>query len=240
MRARHAALAMGILLITHTPAFAQGANTKLFINVSGGLQGGTQDSTVTLTPTIYGEVGAVAATRVLDKKNFFDVTLGRPLTERFGVAASFSVRTSTADGAAAASIPDPIFFNRPRTVTAPIPDMVHEERWFAILGTMPMVVSEKIDALVMFGPAVVSVKHDSMTAATATEATGGPRVSVTVEPQSQSLVGFQAGIDLRYAFTGRIGAGILLSYTRASGSIVPGTKMNLGGPRGGIGLRITF
>jgi opacity protein-like surface antigen len=240
MYTRIAALAGALLLASAVTAAAQTNDVRLFVNASVGAQSGSQTSTTTLTSTLYGEPATVVSARTLDKKAFFDLTVGRAISGRLGGAFSFSTRSSESDAAVAAAIPDPIFFGRPRAVSSTIDDLGHSERWFGFLATYGAPVTDKLTWMVMAGPAVVSVKHDVPVGMTVTEAAGGPQVSVRVEPQSKSFVGVQLGLDFRYQLTRQLGAGLLLGFNRASGTVIEGNELDLGGGRIGIGIRLNF
>jgi hypothetical protein len=232
---------VGAVVVASTASVsAQTWDDRLFISVNGGAQAGTATSTSVSTPTIYGQTASVTATRTLDSKPYVEITAGRPLRGRFGAAVSFSARASKADAAVTSSIPDPIFFNRPRTVTGSIPDMVHNERWFALLATWFLPVGEKSDLLFFVGPAIVSVQHEGVTSVTVTEVAGAPSVSATLETTTKALAGYQVGADFRYMLTQRLGVGGFVGFTRATGSILPGNKLPLGGFRVGGGARLRF
>lgn len=240
MMKRIAAL-LGVSIIAGSvPAFAQTWDDRLFLNVSVGAQTGGTDAVAVLNPIVYGETAAITTTRKLDKPLFFDVTAGRPLTGNLGVSVSFSTRSSTADGQVQASIPDPVFFERPRNVTSSIADMTHTERWVGVLLSWFVPVGEKSDLVLLLGPAVAAVTHEVPINITATETGGTPTLTATLEKKSRSLAGYQVGADYRYLLTETMGVGAYLGYHGASGTAVPGSDVKVGGFRVGGGVRLRF
>lgn len=241
MSTRIAVLMGGILLATSVNASAQTSwDDRIFLNVSVGGQVGSRDTTVTLSPTVYGEPASISTIRSVGGSALYDVTVGRPISGNLGAAFSLSGRSASGDATMSASIPDPVFFDRPRTVTDNLPDMTHSERWFGFLATWRVPVNEKFDALLLVGPAVASVKHAAPTVVTVVEQPGGPQVTPTTENISKSFVGIQAGADLRYMLTENFGVGGFLRVSNASGTLVGDSDLSVGGFQVGVGVRVRY
>ena len=212
---------------------------RVFANISGGGQSGSQTINVTFAPTIHDELANIALTRGVKGGGFWDVTVGGKVRDPFGVALSFSGRSATSDALMTASIPDPIAFDSPRSVTATFPDFVHRERWVSILGVYFYPVAEKVDLLLMAGPTVVSVEEPLITSVSVVEEGNGPVVTPAFETFKKSFWGYHLGADIRYMFTPNIGAGAFLRVTGASGDL-QGTNLDVGGFQVGGGIRIRY
>jgi len=243
MRKRTVAVACGVVLMLMTAVDASAQmqwNDRLFINVSGGVQTGSKTLETTFASTVYDEEFTVATTQELKGGGFFDITAGRKLRGNFGAALSFMARSANADAAATASVPDPIEFDKHRTVTATIADLKHSERWVGILGVWFMPVGEKLDLMIIGGPAVASVKHETPSEATVTEEAGGPRVTLAVDSANKSFWGYQIGVDLRYLITPTMGVGGFARVSGAKGNLVGDNELSVGGFQIGGGVRIRF
>jgi len=237
---RTAFFTLGVVLSTVAHAAAQIPWTdRLFVNISGGGQSGSQTINASFTPTIHDEPASIALARDIKGGGFWDVTVGRKVLDPFGVAVSISGRSATSDALLTASIPDPIAFDSPRAVTATFPDFVHRERWVSFLGVYFYPVAEKIDLLLMAGPTVVSVQEPLITSASVVEEVNGPVVTPAFETFKKSFWGYHLGADVRYMFPPNIGAGGFLRVTGASGDL-QGTNLEVGGFQVGGGIRIRY
>lgn len=240
MNTRIAVMVCGALLASTVSAAAQTWDDRLFINISGGVQAGSSTSTLDLAPVVYDEPASLTVRRKVDGRGLFDLSAGRPISGNFGVAVSFSARSSKDNGDVSASVPDPIFFDRPRDVSDSISDMKHSERWLGIHAAWFLVVGEKLDLILLAGPAIAMVDHEVPTGLTVTETGATPTVTTTVETRGKSFAGYQIGADLRYMITDMVGVGGFARYSGAKGKILGDSELELGGFQIGAGLRLKF
>jgi opacity protein-like surface antigen len=241
MITRIAVLTSTLVLGTCFNAFAQNAwEDRLFVNVSVGAQPAERTSSASLTQVIYDEAASVTLGRDFGGGTLFDVTIGRPIVGNLGVAVSISGVSSEADGDLTGSIPDPIFFDSPRSVSGAVADLAHSETWIGILAAWRVPVGERLDVIALAGPAFARVAHDVALDFDVTETGGTPGVSVSLDSVSKTFTGIQVGADVRYMFTDLVGAGGFLRFTRASGDIVDGTDITVGGVQVGVGVRLKF
>lgn len=210
-----------------------------FINVSGGVQTGSKDVASQLAFTLYDETATVDTNRTVDGGAFWDVTAGARVWKNLAVAVSVSGRSANSDGTAVASVPHPIFYEQPRSVTSTISGMEHKETWGAILAAWMFPVTEKFDVMVFGGPAVAKVDHEVVGAATIQEA-AIPGVTVTLDSVSKSVWGVSAGLDARYMVSQRIGLGAFARYSAASVNLSSTSKLDVGGFQVGGGVRVRF
>ena len=237
---RLAALACGFVLVSATPALAQMQWTdKGFASISAGLQIGTSDITSTQTFELYGEEASLTSAQDVKGGILFDGQFGWRVTRNLAIGAGVSFVQGKSDAAITGSIPDPAFFDSPRTVSATATDLTHRETWFAGLLTWVMPMTDKIDVFISGGPAFVQVQQELPTGATITEP--GPSLSdVAVTKFNESGIGFVVGADIRYMVTGRIGLGVMAKFAAASVDLTEDTKVDAGGFQLGGGLRIKF
>lgn len=241
MSTRIAALAGAALLATAMNASAQTSwDGSIFVNVSGGVHTGSTDIDLSLDPTIYDEPAAIAVSRSAGAGGVFDVTGGLMIRQNLGGALSFSTRSSKGDGTLTASIPDPIFFDRPRAVTDVVRDMGYSERWLGFLAAWVVPAGERLDVTVLAGPAVAWVKVDAPVAVAVSEGAAAPDVTLTLDSIDKSFFGVQLGVDVRYMLTDTFGVGGFARFQRASGEIQGGNDVTAGGFQLGGGIRLKF
>jgi hypothetical protein len=253
MTRRVAVLVCGLVLFGAGRASAQLSSwdDRGFLNLSGGSQTGTsKDLTGDLTFSVYGETASVGAKRHVDGGGgLFDVTAGARVWNNVGAAVSFWKRTDNADATVTASIPDLAFFDKPRSVSTTVPGLGHKETWVAVLAVYTVPVTDKIDVMILAGPAVTSVDHEIpcnntagsyLCSVTMTEGSSGPQLTFTRSTLSKSIWGYQLGIDGRYMFTKMIGAGLFLRASKATANLNNSVSLDLGGFQAGAGVRVRF
>jgi len=223
-----------------TPARAQVTWTdKGFVNVSVGFQAGSQALSVTSPFEIYGESGSVSAVTEASTGALFDFSAGYKVWRNMAIGAGFSTTGGSSDAAVTASVPDPLIFDRLRTVNSSVTDLNHRENVFYITGTWMVPLTTKFDVGIAFGPAFFSMKQDLPTSVTVTEP--GPVIDQASGEISESGVGFHLGVDATYLVTPRIGVGALMRYTRGSVDVEGATdKLTVGGFQLGVGARFRF
>ena len=239
-----AALCGAALLLYAVPASAQMKirpwTDTIFGSISGAGQTGTRTETQNFSFDLYEETATIDLTRDVKGSGFVDVTFGAALLNNVGAALSIWTRSASSDGAVTGSIPDPADFNNPRAVTSTVPGMAHRETWVGIQGVYGIGLNEKMDVLVMGGPAFANVEHDVATSASVAESSSGPVVTVETSRQSKTFVGFMIGADVRYFFHPNIGAGGFLRWAGASGDFDNGTPIEVGGFQFGAGVRFRY
>ncbi len=118
--------------------------------------------------------------------------------------------------------------------------MAYSENIIAPLFVYVMPFTDKIDLMILAGPAVGKLSEDLISAVSVTEATGGPQISATRSTTSKSYVGGQAGVDIRYMLTKQVGVGGFVRYNGARGHVSGDLKAEIGGVQMGGGLRLGF
>ena len=242
-----AVLCGAVLLLYAVPASAQMKirpwTDTVFGSISGAGQTGTRADNHSFTFDIYEEVGTVEVKRDIKGSAFMDVTFGAALLNNIGAALSIWTRSADSDGDVTGSIPDPADFNSPRAVTSTVPGMAHNETWVGIQGVYGLGLTEKVDVLIMGGPAIAKIEHDfpeAPTSSSVAESSSGPTITITTTRQSKTFVGFMIGADVRYFFHKNIGAGGFLRWAGASGDFDNGSPIEAGGFQFGAGVRFKY
>lgn len=231
-------------VLSVSPAFAQtapAAAEKLFVNVSAGGQLTTVVGKGAASTSVYNQTALAATSREVSGGPLFDVTFGVPVRGRFAVGGTVSLRTAKSDAALSASVPHPLFFDAPRSVTTTIAGMKHQETWLGVLAAYALSSSDRGSITVMAGPMVVAVKHDSVTGIAVAEgaSVASPTVTATIGSISKSFWGYTIGADARVMMGKRVGVGAFIRYTAAPGNITGVESVTLGGLQAGAGIRFS-
>ena len=232
-------LAIALMVGVSGSAAAQGIpwEDAVFVNVNFGGQTGSQTISGSQQIPLYGEVGNVDYSRDVKGGGFFDLAAGVPVYGKLGAAMSLTFRSKPSDATVSGSVPDSIGFDF-RPVSATVPDLKHGETWLGFLAVGVIPAAEKVDVMVMGGPAVVWVEHDVIGTVSVSEP--GPTLNVPTSTVKKTVAGFIIGADVRYMFNQYVGAGGFLRFTTASADIDDATKLDLGGFQIGAGIRFRY
>ena len=235
------ASSVALTLAAALPASAQMQWTdKAFVSVNFGAQAPSQSLTSATTPDIYGEPASFASTQDVAGGAFFDIAGGYKVWENLAVGIGITHVGSTADLTVNASIPDPLFFDRPRNVTTSVADAHHSQTAINLTGTWVMPITDKIDIGYQFGPTIFLVSQDLPGVPTITEP--GPTItSLPLASEDKTTVGVHFGVDLTYMVTPRFGVGGIARYSWGSADLAGADdSLTVGGFQIGAGLRVRF
>jgi hypothetical protein len=234
-------LALALAALSAVPAQAQMTWTDQgFVNVNIGVQGGDDTLNTSSVFELYGEQGSLATTQDVGGGGVFDFSVGYKVWRNLALGVGYSRTGSDSDAAIAASVPDPVFFDRARPLSAVEPGLDHSQNAFHIQGTWVMPVTDKLDVAFSFGPTIFNVSQEIPTAITVNEP-GPTLASTTVVDESKSTVGINLGVDVNYFITPRYGVGALARFTRGSVEFdAAEDSVAVGGFQIGGGVRIRF
>ncbi len=215
---------------------------RFFLGVSAGGLMNTSLVTSQATATIYNQEAALAERRDVSGGVLVDLTAGVPIRGRLAVGGNVSMRSATSDSAIAASIPHPLFFSSPRTVSTTTTGMKSTQTWVSVLAMYTLPSSSKLTIRVFGGPSVALVKHDTVGSFTATETSNvsQPTIAVTKGSVSKQFIGATGGIDLGYRINRSVGLGAFVRYAGAQANVTGAESGALGGLEVGGGLRFSF
>lgn len=211
---------------------------KAFVNVNGGVQ--TRSSTMTndFNFPIYGETARVTTSANVDRGPLFDLSAGYRFLPMIGAAIGYSSFSFTGTAQGAASIPNPLFHDRPAAVTINGLGAKRTERntYLVLLGFIP--ITDKMELSVFLGPSITRVQQDLIVDASVPA--GTQNLVSTIQSQSGTAKGVNVGADLAYQFVEQLGAGFFLRYNGASVDLGPVKDAKVGGLQVGIGARVRF
>jgi hypothetical protein len=237
----------GVLAGTAQQASAQGATwaDRGYINVGWGVESGSSAMTDTRTQPIYEETATVTFT----SGSLFDVGVGIRIWRNLTVGAGYHQEQNDTEGTVTGSIPSPIFFNRPRTLSGAEPLDRKEMATHLMFGwVVPF--GEKMDIMISGGPSffrltqeVISGVLPNETGATASTITA----TITTTEQKKSVTGYNVGADATYIVWSndsvRVGAGGFVRFTGADVTVPMLTTeqpTKVGGVQFGFGARLRF
>jgi Outer membrane protein beta-barrel domain len=227
-------------LLAH-PAHAQMQWTdKGFFNASLGAQAPSQELVTNTTFEIYGETASQIASQDVGGGLYFDFSGGYKVWKNLAVGVGIAFASSTSDLIVNAQIPDPDFFDRPRSVSTTLTDAKHSQTAINLTGTWMMPVTDKVDVGFQFGPTIFLVSQD--VPGTLQVAEPGPTVtSAALIKDDHTTVGIHFGVDATYLITPRYGAGVLVRYSVGSVDIVGSSDgLTVGGFQIAFGGRVRF
>ena len=213
---------------------------KGYISVNGGVQVGSDTLDTSTSFTQYGEEATVTSTQKISGGGFFDIGGAyRVWGNNLLAGVSFTHTSSDTGVAIAASIPDPVITDRPRSVTSTQSGAKHSEDALHLSAIWMIPVANKLDVGIFGGPTIFWVKQDTVGALTVTEP--GPTVSAPLGEVKKTSGGVNIGVDVQYMIAKRWGVGGLARYTWGSATIDGATdKLKLGGFQIGAGGRVRF
>ena len=235
-------LVLACLLIA-VPASAQAGRISGSINF--GMQGGSDDFTQRVTPTIYDEAASLDIAQTAESGPLFDLGGSYLAFGNIGFGLSYSRTSGDGTAAIAAQIPDPLSFLRPaRAASASADGLEHSEHAVHLQVFYRFAASPKLDVSVGVGPTFFSVNQELVETVDVTESGATPAITPRVVEASDSPVGVHIGADITYMVNERFGAGVLLRYATGSADLTTpnGTNLSLdaGGFQFGAGLRVRF
>jgi hypothetical protein len=207
--------------------------------------------TDTRTSTIYEESSTVTSSSTFTSGSLFDVGVGLRVYRNVTVGVAYHQEQNDTDGTVTGSIPSPIFFNKPRTLSGSESLDRKEMATHLVIGYV-WPISSKLDVMVFGGPSFFRLTQDviSDVKPNESEATSTTiSATITKTERAKSVTGFNAGLDATYIVWSndsvRLGAGGFLRFTQAStdvqmldaGSSQP---TDVGGVQFGFGGRIRF
>ena len=213
---------------------------KGYVTFNVGAQVGSDDLDTSSTFTLYEENGTVSSTQRIKGGPFFEIGGAyRVWGNNLLAGVSFTRTSSDSDVALTASIPDPVFFDRPRNVSATQSGAKHSENAIHLNAIWMIPVANKLDVGVFGGPSIFMVKQDTIGTLTASNVTEpGPTVNAPLNAVKKTTAGINFGVDLQYLVRKDLAVGGIARYAWASADIDGANdSLGVGGFQIGVGVR---
>ena len=209
-----------------------------FLNVNVGGQLATRTINAIATQTVYDETATMTSSQPIGRGVLFDFDGGYRVRQDFFAGLLVSFFNTSSDATTSALVPDPVFFNRPKTVTGSTSDLKRHEVTIAPHITWARPLTDNFDISLSGGIAIIHLSQDLVGNFNVPAGTQ----SVVVAPTSESGtgVGPYAQVDLIYNLKSRYGVGGYVRYAGASVDLPSQPEANVGGMQAGGGIRLRF
>jgi hypothetical protein len=231
------AVCAAIVAAIPATARAQTSGERAFINFGAGAQPERHSLTASESFPLYDETVTVSAEQHISNGPLFEIGGGLRVTRGLAVGAAFSTFGRSGGGTLSASIPDPVFYSRPTSVSRDASDLEHKERNIHLQALWFVPVNSKFDIAVSAGPSFI---HVSQELATASIVAGAQTVTVTRATETGSTVGFNAGAQGHYLVAPHFGVGLFFGYAGGSVDLPHASDFKVGGFRTGLALQARF
>lgn len=233
----------GLLLTAASAAQAQTLTpqpeTGAYISLGAGVQPQKRSFGSSGTFTSFNETGRFEINQNVGAGFLFDVGGGYQFLKHLAAGVSFwNVRNKSAV-AAAASIPDPVFFGRFTTVNAePDEDLTQSTLGINLQVVYTMPLADRFDLSIGIGPTIIRTKLEVATLTVTPNSQ-----TVTVGTQSQSKTTAKAGnlgVDVTFRANEMYNIGLFARYAGGEVDLPAFAKMKVGGVQAGAIVRYRF
>ena len=229
---------MFVMVAGARQASAQTATSgKLYFSFEVGAQPTQREANSETSFPLYDETATISATNPIQNGMVIGFGGGYKLTPSFGVGVSVNIfNAREAEASIVASIPDPVFFNRPKVVTATVTDLQHRETATNISAAWFYPIDENFEIVISGGPSIYNVSHDVPTASVPS----GQNLVTGFVTESATGFGGHINFEGNYFFNPRYGAGLFLRYAGAKVDLPSIEDLTVGGLQVGAGFRVRF
>jgi hypothetical protein len=208
-----------------------------FVAVYGGAQPQRRTLTSTESLPLYDETATITSILHVRNAALLQFAAGARVRGPLVVGARFSMFGRPGTSTVSASIPDPIVYGRPTTVTASGSDLKHTERGIHLYGMWFVPISDKFDVGLSAGPSFI---HVAQALANFSVAAGTQNIASVNVTQTGNAIGFNVGVDGTYRLSPQYGIGLFVHYAGASLDLPSITSLKVGGVQTGLGFHVRF
>jgi len=234
-------LTAGLAFAGHVTATAQttaSTDTRALVSVNLLAQPSTRNIDIAKTFDLYGEQGSVATSQHISNGVVVDIAGYYVVRNQLSVGVDFSTFGNSGSSSGTASIPDPLFFNRPRSVGLAATGLTHRENAVHLQVRYAWPYRDKMEVAVVAGPSIFHVKQQLVSSVNVPA--GTQTATPNVSDESKTALGGNIGVEGNYYFNPRYGAGIVIRYAGASADLPSFNGLHLGGFQIGAGFRARF
>ncbi len=239
---------LAIALGPARPAVAQARRweERIWFGVSGGVQPAVSSFADTFEVPLYAENEKVSIDYPVKGGALIAASGGYRVWKQLTIGMGVTRRHRRARATVDARLPHPFFDDQLRPIEGTTPATRTELGAHLLVGWM-MPLADRFRVLITAGPSVLSVRQTLVTGVEFTEAypyDTATFTSATRNNATATATGFNAGADLLWMFSRRIGAGGLVQITRARAKLPIGAgrtiPVDAGGAQIGAGIRFVF
>ncbi|HEX9368175.1 MAG TPA: hypothetical protein VF921_16210 [Vicinamibacterales bacterium] len=219
---------------------------RIWFSVSGGVQPTASSFSDGFDVPLYQETEKVSIDYPGKGGALVAASGGYRVWRQLAIGVGLTRSSRRAQAAVDARLPHPFFDNQIRDVRGTTPATRGEVGAHLLVGWM-LPLTDRFRVLITAGPSVLSVSQTLVTGVEFAEVYPYDTAAFTRATTKNATVtaaGFNAGADLFWMFSRRVGAGGLVQITRARAKEPAGTgrtvSVDAGGAQVGVGLRLVF
>jgi Outer membrane protein beta-barrel domain len=186
----------------------------------------------------FNEEGFASTNQNIGGGFVFDLGGGYKINRHVGVMVGLWTAHPDGASASAASIPDPLLFGRPKTVTANATDLKQTDVGVNFQIGWSTVVGDRFRVGIAGGPSIIHVKQDVASIAV-TPATQTGVSSIVRESATTGKAGSVA-LELGYQVTEAYGTSVFIRYAGGEVDLPSHSALKVGGVQMGARLRFWF
>ncbi len=217
-----------------------------YVHINYAYQVGDRAFTESVSETVYGETATYEANHASSGGGGLDIGGGVRVWRNLAAGVTVTSFSNPSAATVSGTVPNPLFFNRPRTVAADLTGLEYKQLGIHLQAVWVMPLSEQLTVSVGGGPSFFNVDQGLLGSVTVGQETAPYTtvpIGVSSTTASESVVGGNAGVDVTYMFTERLGGGAFVRWT--GGAVTLPTaggveSIGVGGVQSGAGLRIKF
>jgi hypothetical protein len=240
-----------LLLVTlgaASPAVAQTRDwpERFWFGVSGGIQPTVNSFGDEFERPLYQETERVTIDYPVTSGGLIAASGGMRVWKRLAVGFGATRYNRRGSATVQARLPHPFFDNQFREIEGTTTTTRKETGAHLMVGWM-MPLGDTLRLIVTAGPSIISVGQTLVTDVQFAETfpyDTAEFTSATTTNSTRSATGFNAGADVSWMFSRRIGAGGLVQVTRARSRLNAGSgrtiSVDAGGAQAAVGIRVFF
>lgn len=238
-------IAAALLVLPAVNAHAQ-LRFPVYVSVDGAMQVGGNDFQGSGTFVEHAEEGRFDTDYSVSNGPAFNIGGGYRLLSTVGVGVAVTRFSKSTPTQLTASVPHPFFFNQGRAVSGDVGGLTREELAIHVRASYLFPTGRRFQVMAFGGPSFFRVTQDVVADFTYTETypyDAATFASGQASEARQSKIGVNAGVDVAYFFTDRLGVGGLVQFSGATLDFdTPGGAQDVkaGGVQAGGGLRLRF
>lgn len=220
-----------------------------FISISGGGQFSDRELTVTQSAPKFEEVAQFETNHTSGSGGLLDVAGGVRIMRNLGVGVGLSFLRNQSNANGTGTVPNPLFFDRPRDVTFAQTGLEHREIGIHFSAVYVIPVSDRFMVSAFGGPTLFRLRQDLVSNVELGPETHAPLFDIvnveSVSTTSVSETGFggHIGFDGTFLLNDQLGVGGFFRYAGGSVDLPTGdtlVSVSVGGLQIGGGLRLFF
>lgn len=218
---------------------------KFWVSVGGGVQPVSNSFSDDFTKPLYTEDEQVSVSYPVKSGVLVAGSGGYRIWKQLALGIGVTYYTAGGDADVDAELPHPFFDDQFRHVSGTT-DASRSETGLHIMAAWMLPLSNRFRIILSAGPSVLNVSQTVVTDVQFSETfpyDTAEFTGATKTDASNTAIGFNAGADLFWMFSSRIGAGGLVQYTHARAKLQAADRtvsVDAGGAQLAAGLRILF